>query len=97
MDLLIADSAQRDHYHVEAVKPRPMLNVMKAGRACRSQHQQGNGEESQCGKSFQQSPPDGAIVKENLVIGEIGKWVIETLELRLYHFIGPTTFPKLRH
>jgi hypothetical protein len=53
MYFLVSDGAQRDHHHVKAVKPAPVLNVMKAHRSGRAEEQQRQRENFQQAKALE--------------------------------------------
>ena len=45
MDLLITNGAQGDDHHVEAIKPRPVLDVVKSRSARKREHDQGDSDD----------------------------------------------------
>jgi hypothetical protein len=53
MYFLVSDGAQRDHHHVKAVKPAPVLNVMKANSSGRAEEQQRQRENFQQAKALE--------------------------------------------
>ena len=53
MNLLIANGGERGDHHIEAIKPAPVLNVVKAHRARGGEQQQGDNDDLEQAKALQ--------------------------------------------
>ena len=72
MHLLISDGGQGRHHHVEAIEPRPALDVVIARRANRHYQQQERADSSEIAEGFHENSLGGdqcLVASENRLVG----------------------------